>query len=35
MLKPGESFSFAIAVGMAGKDPKTGFPVKPKTGLNP
>ena len=35
MLKPGESFSFAIAVGMAGKDPKTGLPVKPKTGLNP
>lgn len=35
MLKPGESFTFSIAVGMAGKDPKTGFPVKPKTGLNP
>jgi hypothetical protein len=35
MLNPGESFSFAIAVGMAGKDPKTGFPVKPKTELNP
>jgi hypothetical protein len=35
MLQPGESFSFAIAVGMAGNDPKTGFPVKPVTGLNP
>jgi len=35
MLKPGESFTFTIAVGMAGRDPKTGFPVKPKTGLNP
>jgi hypothetical protein len=35
MLKPGETFSFTIAIGMAGKDPKTGFPVKPKTGLNP
>lgn len=35
MLKPGESFSFTIAVGMAGHDPKTGFPIKPNTGLNP
>jgi hypothetical protein len=34
MLRPGESFSFSIAVGMAGHDPKTGFPVKPKTELN-
>lgn len=34
MLKPGETFSFTIAVGMAGRDPKTGFPVKPITGLN-
>jgi hypothetical protein len=34
MLRPGESFSFSIAVGMAGHDLKTGFPVKPKTGLN-
>jgi hypothetical protein len=33
-LKPGESFSFTIAVGMADRDPKTGFPVKPKTDLN-
>lgn len=28
-LKPGESFSFTIAVGMADIDPKTGMPVKP------
>jgi len=35
MLKPGESFSFTIAVGMAEHDPKTGFPIKPKTELNP
>ena len=35
ILQPGESFSFTIAVGMAGRDPKTGFPIKPKTELNP
>jgi len=35
VLKPGETFSFTIAVGMAGNDPRTGFPVKPKTPLNP
>jgi hypothetical protein len=35
MLQPGDSFNFTIAVGMAENDPKTGFPVKPKTGLNP
>jgi hypothetical protein len=35
ILKPGESFSFTIAVGMAEHDPKTGFPIKPKTELNP
>lgn len=34
ILKPGESFSFTIAVGMAAYDPKTGFPVKPETELN-
>ncbi len=34
-LKPGETFSFTIAVGMAHNDPRTGFPVKPKTPLNP
>lgn len=33
-LKPGESFSFTIAVGMADNDPKTGFPVKPDTHLH-
>jgi len=35
MINPGESYSFSIAVGMAGRDQQTGFPVKPKTGLNP
>lgn len=35
LLQPGQSFHFHIAVGMAGNDPKTGFPIKPKTGLNP
>jgi hypothetical protein len=35
MLQPGQSYRFTIAVGMAGNDPKTGFPVKPDTGLNP
>ena len=34
LLKPGESFSFALAIGMAENDPKTGFPVKPRTDLN-
>lgn len=34
ILQPGESFIFTIAVGMAGRDPKTGFPIKPKTDLN-
>jgi hypothetical protein len=33
-LNPGESLHFSIAVGMADNDPKTGMPVKPKTGLN-
>lgn len=33
-LKPGEAFTFTIAVGMAGKDLKTGLPIKPDTGLN-
>lgn len=33
-LVPGESFHFTIAVGMADNDPKTGMPIKPKTGLN-
>jgi len=35
ILKPGESFSFTIAVGMAGRDPQTGLPFKPKTEINP
>lgn len=34
-LNHDESFTFTIAVGMAGRDSKTGFPVKPTTGLNP
>jgi len=34
MLRPGETFSFAFAAGMAVKDPATGFPVKPATRLN-
>lgn len=34
-LKPGESFAFSIAVGMAARDTKTGLPLKPKTELNP
>ncbi len=33
-LNPGESFHFAIAVGMADIDPRTGLPVKPETTLN-
>jgi len=35
MLKAGDSYIFSIAVGMAERDPKTGFPIKPHTGLNP
>lgn len=35
LLKPGELFSFTLAIGMADNDPKTGFPIKPRTGLNP
>ncbi len=35
ILRPGESYRFTIAVGMAGRDPKTGFPVKPRTELSP
>jgi hypothetical protein len=31
VLKPGEEDSYALAIGMAGNDPKTGFPVKPDT----
>lgn len=30
-LAPGQSFSFSLRIGMAGNDPKTGFPVKPDT----
>lgn len=33
-LVPGQSFSFKLAVGMAGNHPVSGLPVKPKTGLN-
>jgi hypothetical protein len=34
-LAPGKSDTYFLAIGMAGRDPKTGFPVKPKTGLYP
>jgi len=34
LLQPGQSVSFRIAVGMAGNDPRTGYPIKPDTGLN-
>jgi hypothetical protein len=32
-LLPGESLTHVLAVGMAGNDPKTGFPVKPDISL--
>ena len=35
LLQPGSIFGFRITIGMAGKDPVSGFPVKPHTGLNP
>jgi hypothetical protein len=35
LLQPGESFGFTLAIGLAENDPKSGFPIKPKTGLNP
>jgi hypothetical protein len=35
ILQPGKSFNFTLAVGMASIDPKTGFPQRPKTELNP
>lgn len=31
LLQPGKTFGFTLAIGMADNDPKTGFPVKPKT----
>jgi hypothetical protein len=34
LLKPGESFLVTLAIGMAGNNPGTGFPVKPVTPLN-
>ena len=33
-LKPGESESYNLAIGMAGHDPETGMPVKPEIILN-
>lgn len=30
-IEPGQSFTFSLKVGMAGNDPKSGFPIKPKT----
>ncbi|HXY53512.1 MAG TPA: hypothetical protein VEM40_02445 [Nitrospirota bacterium] len=32
-LKPGQSETYTLAIGMAGHDPKSGFPVKPKIDL--
>ena len=34
ILKPGESFTFTLAIGMADRNPDTHFPVKPVTSLN-
>lgn len=34
IIKPGGTLSFTLAIGMAGTNPQTGFPVKPDTGLN-
>jgi len=34
ILKPGKSEHYVLAIGMAGNDPKTGFPVKPEVRLN-
>jgi hypothetical protein len=34
-LIPGEAVYYDLAIGMAGLDPKTGFPVKPATLLDP
>jgi hypothetical protein len=34
-LIPGEAVYYDIAIGMASLDPKTGFPVKPATLLDP
>jgi hypothetical protein len=33
ILKPDQSFTFTLAIGMAEIDPKTGIPRKPKTEL--
>lgn len=33
-LNPGESAFYTLAIGMAGHDPKTGFPVKPEIKVN-
>lgn len=33
-LKPNQSYSFKLAIGMADNDPVTGYPIKPRTGLN-
>jgi hypothetical protein len=34
VLEPGKSDTYNFAVGMAGRDPQTGFPVKPETKLS-
>ena len=33
-MVPGESVQYDLAIGLAGLDPKTGFPVKPATPLD-
>lgn len=33
-LKPSQSYSFTLAIGMASNNPKTGLPFKPVTRLN-
>jgi hypothetical protein len=33
-IGPQQSFTFTLAVGMAGNEPISGLPLKPKTGLN-
>jgi hypothetical protein len=34
VLGPNESFTFSLAIGMAGNDPTSGFPEKPVTHSN-
>jgi hypothetical protein len=34
-LAPGDSASYQMAIGMAARNPKTGFPVKPAIRIKP